>query len=75
MFSPSSSGGVWGTDVYADESSVCAAAVHAGLISVASGGAVIIEIRPGAESHQGMTRRGIVSEAFGRSEGSFVFVR
>ncbi len=37
--------GVWGTDVYSDNSSVCTAAVHAGKIALTSGGIVTIEIR------------------------------
>jgi hypothetical protein len=68
-------GGVWGTDVYTDESSVCAAAVHAGVISIAGGGSVLIEVRAGAESYRGTTRGGVVSEGSGPSPGSFVFVR
>jgi hypothetical protein len=68
-------GGVWGTDVYTDESSVCAAAVHAGLISLFNGGTVMIEVRPGAEAYQGSTRNGLTSLAFDASPGSFVFVR
>ena len=68
-------GGVWGTDTYTDESSVCAAAVHAGVISISGGGNVVIEVRPGADSYEGSTRRGVVSAPFAQSPGSFVFVR
>ena len=38
---------VWGTTIYTDDSSVCTAAVHAGLITVADGGIVTIEHLPG----------------------------
>jgi hypothetical protein len=68
-------GGVWGTDTYADDSSVCSAAVHAGLISISLGGSVVIELRAGEESYRGATRNGLTSEAWDRSGGSFVFVR
>jgi hypothetical protein len=68
-------GGVWGTDVYADDSSVCSAAVHAGLISISLGGSVVIELRAGEESYRGAARNGLTSEAWDRSGGSFVFVR
>ena len=44
-------GSIWGTDVYTDDSSVCTAAVHAGLITLAGGGTVTIEIRPGSVVH------------------------
>jgi hypothetical protein len=37
---------VWGTDMYAEESSICTAAVHMGIIRREAGGTVTIEIRP-----------------------------
>lgn len=71
----SPSGRIWGTDVYTDDSSVCSAAVHAGLITVEKGGTVIIEIRPGAPSYKGSIRNGIESKDWGQTPGSFVFVK
>jgi hypothetical protein len=68
-------GGVWGTDVYSDESSVCAAAVHAGVISLLTGGTVAIEIRPAAPSYEASTRRGVASASLAQAAGSFVFVK
>jgi hypothetical protein len=68
------SGRVWGTDVYTDDSSVCTAAVHAGAITVASGGTVTIEIRPAANSYRGTVRNGITSKSYGYYAGSFVIV-
>ena len=65
---------VWGTEVYTDDSSVCTAAVHAGLITLASGGNVVIEIRPGQTSYTGSQRHGITSRNWGSWGGSFVFV-
>ena len=63
--------GVWGTRVYTADSSVCAAAVHWGLITVADGGTVTIEVRPGRDSYRGTRRNGVVSmdwpEAWSRS--------
>ncbi len=67
-------GRLWGTDVYTDDSSICLAAVHAGLISVAAGGTVTIEIRPGQPSYTGSTRNFMTSTAYGSYAGSFVFV-
>lgn len=69
------SGRLWGTSLYTDDSSICTAAVHAGLISAAGGGAVMIEIRPGAASYQPSTRNGVASKSYGAWSGSFVFVR
>jgi hypothetical protein len=66
-------GRVWGMDVYTDDSSVCTAAVHAGLIVRNTGGSVVIEIRPGRESYTGYVRNGVRSEPFGEFDGSFVF--
>lgn len=65
---------VWGTDLYTDDSSVCTAAVHAGLITSAKGGTVTIEIRPGAAAYTGSTRHGAISEDYGQWLGSFAFV-
>lgn len=66
--------GVWGTDTYTDDSSVCTAAVHAGRITLAGGGQVTIEIRPGQQSYQGSTRNGITSISYGAWSGSYVIV-
>lgn len=68
------SGRVWGTDVYTDDSSICTAAVHAGLIGLA-GGTVTIEIRAGASSYQGTRRNGVSTNGYGGWSGSYVFVR
>ena len=64
---------VWGTDLYTDDSSVCSAAVHAGLISLEQGGSVSIEIRPGANSYTGSLRNGIEASSYGPWPGSFIF--
>lgn len=65
---------LWGTDLYTDDSSICTAAVHAGLISARSGGMVTIEMRAGATSYRGTTRNGVTSAAYGAWKGSFVVV-
>lgn len=69
------SGRLWGTDLYTDDSSICLAAAHAGLISTSDGGTVTIEIRAGAQAYNGSTRYGIGSSGYGGWGGSFVFVR
>lgn len=66
-------GRLWGTDVYTDDSSICLAAVHAGLITAAAGGTVTIEIRPGQPTYAGSARNGVTSQAYGAWGGSFVF--
>ena len=69
---------VTGTDLYTIGSSICAAAVHAGVIT-REGGAVRFEIKPGASSYTGSARNGVTSNSSGALTGtmnwSFVFVR
>ncbi len=68
------SGRLWGTDLYTDDSSVCTAAVHAGVITIAAGGTVTIEIRPATTSYYSSVRNGIASKSYGYYAGSFVIV-
>jgi hypothetical protein len=64
---------VWGTDIYTDDSSVCTAAVHAGRITVADGGVVTFEMRPGLGAYSAAVRNGIESSAYEAWQWSFVF--
>lgn len=65
---------LWGSGLYTDDSSICTAAVHAGVINVVSGGTVTIEIRPGAGSYQATYSNGVNSRSYGSWAGSFVIV-
>jgi hypothetical protein len=65
---------IYGTDVYTDDSSVCTAAVHAGKLTIADGGTVTIEVRPGEASYTSTTRNGVTSTSYGAWSGSFVIV-
>ena len=65
---------IWGTDIYTDDSPIGTAAVHAGLITFASGGTVAIRILPGEASYISSLRNGITSTAYGSWAGSFEFV-
>src|ERR1700687_1769370 len=56
-------GTIYGTRIYTDDSSICTAAVHAGVISLKRGGRVTIEIRGGRSSYESTTRHGITSTA------------
>ncbi len=69
-----SAGSVWGSSVYSDDSSVCTAGVHAGAITLAQGGRVVIEIRPGETNYSASNRNGISSGEWGSWDGSFVVV-
>ena len=63
---------VWGSDIYTADSSVCTAAVHAGKITLADGGEVTIEMRPGRSIYGSTTRNGITSSTYGQYPNSFV---
>jgi hypothetical protein len=63
---------VWGTDIYTADSSICNAAVHAGKLTMESGGSVTIELRPGEPSYKGTTRNGIKTNDYGAYGRSFV---
>ncbi len=65
---------VWGTDFYRSDSSICSAAVHAGIINARDGGKVQIRIRPGEEFYNGTTRNGVTSYREGKRRGSFTFL-
>ncbi len=63
---------IWGSDIYTLDSSICTAAVHAGLFSLASGGVVTIEFRPGRLTYGSTVRNGITSRTYGEYPKSFV---
>ena len=65
---------LYGTDIYTDDSCICTAGVHAGVIPY-SGGMVTIEIRGAQNSFQGSNRNGANSSSWGVWPGSFVIVR
>ncbi len=65
-------GSIWGTDIYTTDSSVCRAALHAGVIT-RRGGPVTITARPGEPRYLGVTRNGVVSSNYGPYRSSFVF--
>ena len=64
---------VWGTGIYTDHSSICAAAVHAGVIG-ADGGEVVIQEVDGLENYDGTVRNGVTSGDYGAWFFSFQFL-
>ncbi|WP_323035420.1 LCCL domain-containing protein [Pararhodobacter sp.] len=70
-----SSGSVWGTGIYTDDSSVARAAVHAGLVGVGQTGVVHVQVLPGQQSYQGSAQYGVQSSNYGTWHGSYQFVR
>ncbi len=65
-------GSVWGTDVYTDDSSICRAARHSGLIG-SRGGAITFTVMAGRPAYQGSLRNGVDSSDYGDWSGSFLF--
>lgn len=72
-------GSIWGTDVYTTGSSICLAAVHAGVIQSPAGQdqlmTVLVRRQPGADVYTASLRNGVQSTAYGRWGTSFVVSR
>ena len=64
---------VWGSDIYTADSSICTAAVHAGLITFEQGGTVTLEVRPGRPVYGSTNRNGVNTSNYGSYSLSFVF--
>lgn len=62
---------IWGTDVYTNDSGLCTAAAHAGVITLAEGGPITIIREPGRDEYPASTQNGITSEPWGSWGGSF----
>lgn len=67
-------GPIWGTEIYADDSPICSAAVHQGVIDP-SGGQLFLEVLPGQDSYEGTQANGIRSFPSGPRPGSYRIVR
>ena len=65
-------GSVWGSGIYTHDSSVCAAARHAGVVTT-MGGVVRLRAAPGQPRYAGSLRRGVMTADWGRFDGSFLF--
>jgi len=66
-------GSIWGTLVYTDDSSICTAAAHAGLIGVVAGGEVSFTIHGRQVNYPGTTKFGITSSSYGAWNRGFSF--
>lgn len=66
---------VWGGEngVYTDDSSICTAAVHAGLVTLERGGSVTVTKTEGLSDYPGSTHNGVTTREWGSWPGSFVF--
>jgi hypothetical protein len=66
---------VWGTDIYTDDSAICSAAAHSGLIDLRGGGQVTIRIQSGQNSYSGSIRNNVRSLNYRKWHRSYIFVR
>jgi hypothetical protein len=64
----------WGRDIYTDDSSVCTAAVHGGLITFKKGGKVKIQMRDGLSSYRASKRNGVITRSYPAWPSSFIVV-
>ena len=68
-------GPVWGTDVYTDDSSIGAAAVHAGILRPGETGTIMVTVQDGYQSYAPSSRNGIESASYGEWGRSFTMLR
>lgn len=68
----STAGSVWGTpSAYTDDSTLAAAAVHAGVVQPGERAVVEVQVLPGRDAYQGMTLNGVTSASYGAWGGSY----
>jgi len=64
-------GNIWGTGVYTNDSHLCTAAVHSGVITASAGGEVSYTILPGRSPYCGSTQNGVTSNSYGSWGASY----
>lgn len=64
-------GGVWGTNVYTDDSNLQAAAVHAGVLGNGETGEIRVVIAPGQSRYLASTNNGVSTNTYGSYGGSY----
>ncbi|XP_035688934.1 uncharacterized protein LOC118424472 isoform X1 [Branchiostoma floridae] len=63
---------IWGLVIYTDDSSICGAAIHDGMLTDA-GGEVTLYKLPGQDSYLGSEQNGMQTNPYGSWGGSFAF--
>lgn len=66
---------LWGTDVYSADSSVCLAAVHAGLVKADAPGEVTLTPGGAVEKLVGSARNGVTSKDYGAYDTTFTLAQ
>lgn len=59
-------GQLWGTDIYTGDSTLAAAAVHAGAVKAGASGIIKVTVVQPLNQYQGSLRHGVTSNDFGR---------
>lgn len=70
---PNPTGTVWGAHPYTQDSGLCAAAVHAGVITKDEGGFVTAKASPGCAKYEGNKQNGVKTSSWGPYDTSFFF--
>jgi hypothetical protein len=65
-------GTIWGTGTYSDDSAVCQAAVHAGILSASRGGTIVVTIADGLTAYPSSIANGVTSSTWGQWSRSFM---
>jgi hypothetical protein len=63
---------IFGSDIYTDYSSICTAAVHAGVLTLKDGGIITMEYRPGRSIYGSTVRHDVTSITTGEHTRSFI---
>ncbi len=69
------SGDIWGTGTYTDDTHICTAAYHDGVMARGAGGTVVFELAGPQEDFPSSVRNGLESREWGTYQGSFRFVK
>ena len=70
----STSGSVWGTNIYTDDSFVAVAVVHSGFVAAGITKLVTVLMLGAQTSFTGSTQNGVTSSSYGSWSGSFSIV-
>ena len=70
----SSEGVIWGSNPYTDDSSLAAAAVHAGILQPGEQGIIEIDVEPALDTYPGSSQHGVTSQTW-NSGGGYVALR
>jgi hypothetical protein len=68
-------GNVWGADIYTADSSLAAAAVHAGALAAGETGLIKVTLLPGRTFYNGVDRNGVSSRSWGEFDRSYMVDR